>query len=317
MVLLALFKTPEQIFRAGQDAVLRGSFQEARDSFESAASKFSRQGNVAMSSLSASYASVVLISQDSTNSSLLYRAAQSVNSLGDTTLKLGLREIPARELGLEMALLAAEADLLSRRAVSPAQHAEKARMLRELATRFRTEVAERPLVLPELFFKQSIIGESKATPLSAYAEESLGESLIMENPKAAAEHYQTARLLWMQAGRQDLGDLAASRVRSYGMAAKCWFCGREIAGEGVHFLPMPSELTGLIIGSSKGSVLPSCDPTLSQIYACRGCHGAVFKMADSRAIQRTEELEVRVNMQLDSIRQSIAETQRMIAGMRR
>lgn len=270
-----------------------------------------------MSSLSASYASVVLVFQDPTNSSLLYKAAQSVNSLGDTMLKLGLREIPARELALEMALLAAEIDLLNRRAISAAEHAEKARKLRELASRFRTEIADRTLVLPELFHKQSIIGESKAIPLSAYAEESLGESLIMENPKAAAEHYQTARLLWMQAGRQDLGDIAASRVRSYGMAAKCWFCGREIAGEGVHFLPMPSELTGLIIGSSKGSVLPSFDPTLSQIYACKGCHSAVFKMADSRATQRMQELEARVNVQLESIRESIAQTQRMIAGMRR
>jgi hypothetical protein len=30
-----------------------------------------------------------------------------------------------------------------------------------------------------------------------------------------------------------------------------------------------------------------------------------------------EELETRVNLQLNSIRESIAETQRMIAGMRR
>lgn len=297
--------------------MLRGSFQEARNLFESAASKFSRQGKVSMSSLSAGYASIILISQDPTNPSLLYKAARSMNSLGNTTLKLGLRETPAQELGREMALLAAESDLLNRRPGSAAEHAEKARMLRELAVRFRTEVMDGTLVLPELFFKQSITGESKAIPLSAYAEESLGESLILENPKAAAEHYQTARLLWMQAGRQDLGDLAASRVRSYGMAAKCWFCGREISGEGVHFLQMPSELTGLIASCSKGGALPSCDPTLSQIYACKGCHSAVFKMADSRAIQRMQELEVRVNVQLNDIRESIAETQRMIAGMRR
>lgn len=317
MTSLALFKSPEQIFQAGQDAVLRGSFQEAKSLFETAASKYAKQGNVPMSSLSVAYSSIVLISQNPTDASLLYKAAQSVSILGDTILKLGLREVSAQELGREMALLAAESDLLSRRPVSTDQHAEKARSLRELAMRFRTEVADRTLVVPELFLKQSIIGEAKAIPLSAYAEESLGESLIQDNPKSAAEHYQTARILWMQAGRQDLGDVAASRVRSYGMAAKCWFCGREISGEGVHFLPMPSELTGLVVHSSKGSALPSCDPTMSQIYACRGCHSAVYLMADFRAVQRMQELEVRVNVQLNSLRESIAETQRMIARMRR
>jgi hypothetical protein len=195
---LALFKSPEQIFQAGQDAVLRGSFQEARSFFETAASKYAKR-NVPMSSLSMAYSSILLISQNPTDASFLYRAAQSVNALGDTVLKLGLREVSAWELGREMALLAAESDLLSRRPASTDQHAEKARLLIELATRFRTEVADRTLVVPELFLKQSIIGEAKAIPLSAYAEESLGESLILDNPKSAAEHYQTARILWMQA----------------------------------------------------------------------------------------------------------------------
>ncbi len=240
-----------------------------------------------------------------------------MNSLGEAMIKLGPRETTATELGRELALLAAESDLMCRRAVSPAEHAEKARMLRELATKFRTEMVDRTLIVPELFFKQSMQGESKAIPLSAYAEESLGESLILENPKAAAEHYQTARLLWMQAGRQDLSDAAASRVRSYGMAAKCWFCGREISGEGVHFLSMPSELTGLITKKSTGSALPSCDPTLSLIYACRGCHSAVYKLADARALERMQELEMRVNVQLNNIRESIAQTQRMVSRLGR
>jgi len=313
---VALFKTPEQILQAGQDAVLRGNFPQARTYYENAALKFSKQGNTALCALAGSYAAIVSIAQSPSNASLLYGAAQSVRSLGNATLKLGLRETPASELATEIVMLATEADIQGRTANTPAEHAEKARRLRELATKFRTEAADRILVLPELFFKQSISGESKALPLSAYAEESLGESLVMENPKAAAEHYQTARLLWMQAGRQDFGDMAASRVRAYGSAAKCWFCGREISGEGIHFLRMPSELTGLIMKSSMGSVLPSFDPGLSQIYACRGCFSAVYKMADSRAVTRMQELEARINLQLNSIRESIAETQRMIARMR-
>jgi len=314
---LAFFKSPEQIMQSGHDALLRGGFAEALGNYNAASLKFSKQGNVMSSRLADSYAAIVAIAQNPSNTRLFYSAIQSVRSLGDVTLKLGLSEISAPVLANEIELLASEIDVLNIRAMTSAEHADKARRLRELASRFRTETADTVLVLPELFFKQSILGESKAIPLSAHAEEAMAESLVMDDPKAAAEHMQTARLLWMQAGRQDLVDNAASRVRSYGMAARCWFCGREISGEGIHFLAMPSDLTELVKKTAKDSALPAFDPSQSQIYACKGCHSAIYKMADARAIERMQELEMRINVQLNQIRESIAETQRTISGMRR
>jgi hypothetical protein len=313
---LALFKSPEQVLQSGNDAVLRGSFAEAVQNYKSASVKFSKQGNMMMSRLADGYAAIVAIAQSPSNTSLYYPAAQSVRSLGDITLKLGLREISAPALAGEIQLLASEIDVLNARAATSGEHADKAQRLRELAMRFRTEASETVLVLPELFLKQSVLGESKALSLSAHAEEELGESLVMNDPKAAAEHYQTARLLWMQAGRQELADGAASRVRSYGMSARCWFCGREISGEGVHFLSMPSDLTDLVKKTAKDSALPAFDPSQARIYACKGCHSAIYKMADTLAIERMRELEMRINVQLNQIRESIAETQRMIARMR-
>lgn len=317
MAHLALFKSPEQILQSGHDALLRGSFAEAYGNYKAASMKFSKQGNVVSSRLAEGYAAIVAIAQNSTSSNAFYSALQSVRSLGDVPLKLGLREISALVLATEIELLASEIDVLNARAVTPAEHTDKARRLRELATRFRTETTDTVLVLPELFFKQSILGESKALVLSAHSEEAMAESLVMDDPKAAAEHYQTARLLWMQAGRQDLGDVAASRVRSYGKAVRCWFCGREISGEGIHFLAMPSDLTELVKKTAKDSALPAFDPSQSQIYACKGCHSAIYKMAEAQAIEKMRELEMRINVQLEQIRQSIAETNRMISGMRR
>jgi hypothetical protein len=314
---MALFKTPEQILQSGNDAVLRGNFAEAEQNYRSAATKFSKQGNMMQAKLADGYASVAAIARGPSNTALYYSAIQSVRPLGETTLKLGLREVSASALANEMQLLASEIDTLNSRAVTPAEHAEKARRLNDLAAKFRGEIGDTVLVLPELFLKQSVLGESKAASLSAYAEEELGESLVLDNPKAAAEHYQTARLLWMQAGRQELADGAASRVRSYGRAAKCWFCGREISGEGVHFLSMPSDLTDLLRKTRKDSALPAFDSALSSIYACRGCHSAIHKLADRLATERMRELETRVNLQLNQIRESIAETQSMIARMRR
>jgi hypothetical protein len=300
----------------GNDAVLRGSFAEALQNYKSASTKFSKQGNMMLSRLADGYAAIVAIAQSPSNTSVYHPAVQSASSLGDVTLKLGLKEISAPALANEIQLLASEIDTLNLRAMTSAEHAEKARRLNELALRFRSETADTVLILPELFFKQSILGESKAASLSAYAEEEMGESLVLDNPKAAAEHYQTARLLWMQAGRQELADGAASRVRSYGRAAICWFCGREISGEGVHFLPMPSDLTDLLKKTTKGSALPAFDSSQSSIYACKGCHSAIHKLADALALERMRELETRINVQLNQIRASIEETRRMISRMR-
>lgn len=289
---------------------------EASQNYKSASMKFSKQGNMPLSRLADGYAAIVAIAQGPSNSSLYHPAIQSVRSLGDVTLKLGLREVSAPVLANEIQLLASEIDALNSRAMTSAEHAEKAHRLNELAARFRMETADAVLVLPELFLKQSVLGESKAASLSAYAEEEMGESLVLDNPKAAAEHYQTARLLWMQAGRQDLADGAASRVRSYGRAARCWFCGREISGEGVHFLSMPSDLTDLLKKATKGGALPAFDPSQSMIYACKGCHSAIYKLSDALAVERMRQLETRINVQLNQIRESIAETQRMISRVR-
>jgi hypothetical protein len=313
---MAFFKTAEQVLQSGHDAVLRGSFTEALQSYRNASAKFSKQGDSQSASLANVYASIVAIAQSPTNASLYYPAAQSARSLGDVSLKVGLREVAAATLATEIELLALEIDALNVGARTSAEYADKARKLTEVASRFRIEVADTVLVLPELVYKQSIMGEAKAVPLSAQAEEAMAESLVMENPKAAAEHYQTARLFWMQAGRQDLGDSAASRVRSYGRAAKCWFCGREISGEGIHFMPMPSDLTALVMNTAKNSALPAFDPSQSQIYACKGCHSAIYKMADARAMERMRELEVRINVQLNELRKKIEETRRMIPGVR-
>ena len=161
------------------------------------------------------------------------------------------------------------------------------------------------LVLPELFWKQTAPGEARALPLLAMAEESLGQSLVQEDPKAAAEHFQTARLWWMQAGRADMAQSASTYVQSYGLAVKCWFCGREVSGEGVHFLSIPSELTDMLKKSASGTALPSFNKANGTVYACKGCHGAISALSDSIATQRTQELEVKINKQLEEIRRQL------------
>ena len=313
---MALLKSGGEVLGLGHDFVLRGDFINAHDKYIEAARKFAKQGDTNNAGLAAAYASVMVIGQRLSDPSAYRFAAQSLRNLAATNIKLGLREVSAIKLATEADLLAEELELNAFQPVNSDQYQQKAQMLQNLAIKFRTNMTGEVLVLPELFRQGAFHGESKALPLAGQAEETLGESMISDNPKAAAEHYQSARLWWTQAGFSGRADQAALRVRAYGRAAKCWFCGREVSGEGIHFLSMPSDLTDLVRRSGGESALPTFDPGSNAIYACKGCHSAVSKLADSLAMQRMQELEVRVQAQINDLRAQIVDLGRQLASLR-
>ena len=299
---MPLIKSAGELVALGHDLVQRGNFAEANQKYNDAARKFAKQGDMMGANIASSYAAVIAVGQQMANPMAYRIASQSLMNIGGFVMKIGLREVPANQLATELDLLATEFEVLSLSPTNPQQFKEKAQALQTAAMQFRAKMTGQVLVIPELFSKTVMTGEMKAPQLMAMAEESLGESLILEDPKAAAEHYQSARLWWSQAGRQDLADAASMRVRAYGRAAKCWFCGREVAGEGIHFVSMASELTDVIKRTGEGSALPTFDPLSNAIYACRGCYSAVFKLADDLAIKRTQELEVKIEKELNEIR---------------
>jgi hypothetical protein len=302
---LPLIKSAGELVELGHDLVQRGNFVEANGRYSEAARKFAKQGDMMGASIASGHAAVVAIGQQMGNPMAYRVASQSLMNIGGFIMKIGLREVPAVHLATELSLLATELEVLSLSPTNPQQFKEKAQALQTLAMQFRGKMTGQILVIPELFSKTVLTGEMKAPQLMALAEEALGESLILEDPKSAAEHYQSARLWWMQAGRQDYADAASMRVRAYGRAAKCWFCGREVSGEGIHFVTMASELTDVVKRTGEGSALPSFDPVSNAVYACKGCYSAVFKLADGLAIKRTQELEVKIERELNEIRTQI------------
>jgi hypothetical protein len=309
---LGLIKSAGELVALGHDLVQRGNFVEANEKYGEAARKFAKQGDMMGANIASSYASVVAIGQQMSNPMAYRTASQSLVNIGGFMMKIGLREAPAAQLATELELLATELEVLSLSPANPQQFKDKAQALQTAAMQFRAKMTGQVLMIPELFSKIVMTGEMKAPQLMAMAEEALGESLILDDPKAAAEHYQSARLWWMQAGRQDYADAASMRVRAYGRAAKCWFCGREVAGEGIHFVAMASELTDVVKRTGEGSALPTFDPVSNAIYACRGCYSAVFKLADDLAVKRTAELEIKIEKELSEIRAQI----RNLRGMR-
>lgn len=302
---MPLFKSASEVFDQANDYLLRGDFASALNKYTDALKKFQKTGDVNGAMQAAAYASVMGLAQRTGDPSAYRATAQALRALGDAPVKLGLRESTGNALAHEADILASVAEWTGLRPTSVDQYKQKAQALRQVATAIRTDVGSNVLVLPELFRQGSITGESQALALAAQSEEALAESMLTTDPKGAAEHYQTARLWWSQAGNAAQADAAAAHVSQYGKSAKCWFCGREVAGQDVHFVAMPSDLTDLVKAADKDSPLPSYDPATGNVYACKGCNGAVHHLADALALQRMNELDAKIQPQIQSLKDDI------------
>ncbi len=302
---MALIKSASELMDQGHDYLLRGDFASALNKYNDAVRKFQKVGDMNGATQAFAYASVMNLAQAPRDPAAYHAASQALRALGDTPMKLGLRESTGNALAREADILASEAEWIGLQPTSVDQYKQKAQALRQVATAIRSEIGSNILVLPELLKQGSMTGESHALALAAQSEEAMAESLLSTDPKAAAEHYQTARLWWSQAGDAGQADAALARVNMYGKSAKCWFCGREVAGENIHFVPMTSDLTDLVKAADKDSPLPSFDPASGNVYACKGCHGAVYHLADDLAVKRTAELDAKIQPQIQDLKNQI------------
>jgi hypothetical protein len=300
---MPLLKTADQLMEQGQDRLLRGDFRSAQDRFSDAAGKYSKDGNLQGAVVAKAYASLMAIGAGASVSMTYRNAAAALGPLGDMPMKLGPRQVPASYLAREASLLAEEMELLGSRPENAAGHAVISQRLQALSLAYR-QLGTATLILPETFTHESISPSQKAPAMAALSEEEMGESLVATDPKRAAEHNQNARNWWVQAGDPVRAQAAAGRVDRYGRSVKCWFCGREVTGEGLQFVQLPGDI-GPWSTASSGSALESTNAASNTVYACRGCQSVVDKVADKWAVQRSAEVEARLNEKIEQLRRRI------------
>jgi hypothetical protein len=297
---MPLFKTPEDRVQAGQDKLLRGDYAGARDEFASAADGFGKKGRAFDAQVAQTYALLLGLQGPGATADGFKQLATALVPLGTTPLKLGTRTVPAADVGREASLLSEELGVLASRPSTPEAHADAGRRLQALALSYR-QLGNQVLIIPELFRLGSLTAQHRALLVSALAEEEMGEAEVTRNPKRAAEHNQNARNWWLQAGEGAKADLAAQRVSRYGRAVKCWFCGREAAGDGINFQTLASDVRGFGVGGDP-SALPDSNEGQGVVYACRPCSSALDRLADAKAQARTKELEDRINRMLQQMK---------------
>ena len=300
-----LFKSGSDVLDQGLDLARRRDYARAREKFTDAATKLAKEGSVLNVDLARAYAELMLYPTRGGDPAYLSGLANYLrSSLGTTELRPGPRGISASDLATQLDLAAGESLAMAQVQSGAGDRAAIARSLQNLANSYRT-LGPQVLFLPELFNQQAIPADSKFPLLMAMSFETLAISLQTTDPLAAAEQFQTAQQYWAQAGDQARSEASARQVESLAFRARCWFCGREGIGHGIQFvsLPINQDVTGL--KGIDSSPLPAVDGSGRRVFACKGCSSALHILADSIAMQRAYEVEVRLNARIQALEQQL------------
>jgi len=300
-----LFKSGSEVMEQALDLSRRRDYARAREKFIDAADKLSKEGSVLYVDLARAYAELMLYPNRGGDPGYLTGLANYLRaSLGTTELRPGPRSISASDLAVQLDLAASESQALAQAQGGAGDRTAIAQSLQAVANGYR-QLGSQVLFIPELFGQQAVPAESKFPVLMAVSFETLGAALQATDPLAAAEHFQTAQQYWTQAGNEARSEASARQVESLAFRARCWFCGREGVGHGVQFmsLPIDQDVTGL--KGIESSPLPAFDGSGRRVFACKGCSSALRLLADSIAVQRAYEVELRLNARILALEQQL------------
>ncbi len=305
-----MFRSSSKLLEQANDLVKQGNFAKAEERYSDAAAKLTREGDSTNAQLAMAYAAFLALARAGGDPAIYGRAAQSLQTLGGATLKIGLRDVSASSLSNEVAILGEDLAAVMMPSQSVIEQTNRAQRLREVGLRYQSVIRTNVILTKEMFQKETGTGASRAFTLFALSEEMMGESTVFTDPKKAGEHYQQASLFWEQAGVKQASADARSRAQQYQKSAKCWFCGREVTGQGVSFFQLPSELTLSLTKTESAAVLPSFDNGTNQIFSCRGCNSTMNTLSDSWAQKRAQEVYTKLEAEIEVLRKQIQNMRR-------
>jgi len=120
-----------------------------------------------------------------------------------------------------------------------------------------------------------------------------------KDPQEALDKYSEALNYFIQSGDEKWKSYIQDKVNRLSKTAKCWFCGRIVQGEGIHFIYLETILSDYML--SKNSDAVNSVQGNTKLVACEGCYNAISKLADRIAkyyyemtMQKISQLEARI-----------------------
>lgn len=305
-------RAQEEWNKAYEKGVNQKNWKEAINHFKSAASLFgkSKDPNAkieANKSIALAWLYTALLSPTIEN---LLACSKAMDAIGDQTLKIPY-DAKASDIAIETRVLAREKELNQKR--SQTKTKEEIKKLAEEFEKLSYEFMnlQRDFVINTLF-ELKINGFSKGQKMLAISRFLLGLLEEDNNPTKALEYYSEA-LGYSKSISEDV-EVINKRIKAMSIVAKCWFCGREIQGENVHFVYLPASFTPYIY--NKFSADKPHTFSNGAIVACQTCYSALSDLSDKIAQEYYKQAVALIQNAVKTLQAQIDELVRQIRMLR-
>ena len=149
------------------------------------------------------------------------------------------------------------------------------------------------------FFNLKEPFEKRGYRYLAYSKLLRAKIQAMYDPSKSVEIYSEAMGYFKIGNLATSAESVAEEINKVGTVAKCWFCGRTIQGEDIHYVKMPAVVTPYILTKYGGEKPESLGD--DYVVACKACYTAIYITSDTVA-RRYYELAMR---KLQEVRQEL------------
>ena len=293
-MVFGLFKDGDELFEEAKDLIKQKEYDKATKALNKCIDKESKHSDEARLMLSF----ISLGMNLNVPTSYLSFAEQLRNSSAPG-FEFGLTTFDTAKLATECECVAACIVARTMPTSTNQELIDKGEALIKAAQKMQVSVGNETLKINEHFNSTAMSGMKMALALTAEGYEAISAGLFWTDPKAAAEKQQMAYNFRRQLGES--GEQNQERIKQYTKSCKCWICGRETMGEGLHFYRMSSDISPQQMDESERSI----DDEADSIYVCRACYTAISRRSDAisrgyydSALNEIAEAESRINEQL-------------------
>ncbi|NPA47901.1 MAG: hypothetical protein GXO14_04590 [Thermococci archaeon] len=146
----------------------------------------------------------------------------------------------------------------------------------------------------------------------AYSKLLRAKIQALYDPQQSIELYSEAMGYFKVGNMAQPAEEVTEEMNRVGKVAKCWFCGRTIQGEEIHYVRMPAEVTPYLLSKFRDEKPETVGD--GYVIACRACYSAIYITSDSIA-RRYYQMAMK---KLEQVRQELlAEIQRLNARINR
>jgi len=290
-----VWKSPEERAREEFDKAVslrnQKKWGDAAEHFMKAAELFKSAGKTGDAEISLVLSSLYNAAAKQSADDLLTCSSLAKAMKPDLVLTIP-QKITASDLAKEAEILGREMKL--RESWTNNKSEETAKECEELAKELYS-LGKDEFLLQGLIEAASESPMSKANKLMGIASLIRGEILVLSDPEKASDHLSQAMGYFRLGANEQMIKEAEKIARKSAKVGKCWFCGRIVQGEEIHFVHLNAEVTPYIKTKYGGDSPQSIEG--STVIACRACSSAIEGVSD-RIAKAYYDQAVRMMMEM-------------------